>query len=242
MFRKYQHRETEYRGERRDEHRGAGGGDALRSAAPFVEFARDEKHTVILADANDENDEHAVHHVNWQSEPAHCAKGPKKAEGKRQNSGNDKLNCAERKIDDGDDQNGNPERRMTKATAGEIGDVLGKGSLIQNDHFRHGSAKPRRRLYAIIQFEQRRYRVVARSKRDALVQDLVERRAAKHFEGQKFWFGFDALPENLERIRAKSHFGPDLRQHFSQLFSLFGGPKGAPALDVCFLGRDRRTN
>ena len=95
MTREHQHRETKQRGQRRDQHRGARGGDARRLAAPLIQFARHEEQAVVLADADDEDDEDAVHHVNRQSEPAHQAEGPQQAERQRQHHGEEQFHRAQ---------------------------------------------------------------------------------------------------------------------------------------------------
>src|SRR5450756_660578 len=99
-WRANQYSEAENGGRGRNQNRRTGGMDARRMSAPFIQLAGGEEDAVILAHADDEDDEDAVHDVDGQAEQAHEAKRPQQAKADGQQRGQDQFNRGKREIND----------------------------------------------------------------------------------------------------------------------------------------------
>ena len=236
MICQHEHAEAEDRRSRGDQHRGTRGGGSLRPPAPFVQFAGHQEHTVIFAHADDENDEHAVHQINRQAQPAHRAECPQQAEEQRQQHHDCQFDGAERKIDNRAHDDAGPQREMSQAVFRQPGDVIGERLRIEHDHSRQRTAQFAR-VIAVFQFDECADRGVVRAGRNALVQRLLQRCAAKHFQRQQLRLAREVLPEFPECLAAKTKLAADLLQGLAQRIGARGRPEFAPAAHVRSLRR-----
>ncbi len=183
MIRNHQHPETKNCRERRDQYGGAGGSGKLRLPAPCIQLARQQEHAVILADADDEDDEYAVHQINGHAQPAHDAERPQQPKGQWQQRDHDQFGRAQGQKKKRRHHDAGPQRKVSESAFRQPGDVIGEGFVVEDDHFRQRRPELSR-AGAILQFDHRTHRVVVRAERDPLVQRLLQRRAPKHLQRQ----------------------------------------------------------